>query len=111
MPPYTLGAWLGDGTSAAAQITTADPEIIMRIEAEGSSLVPSVQLDTDINYGLPAYAAKAPRALMCRLRHDDLCLKPLRCGHAVDRAADGHKFVSADTRGRSPTCLECNGPS
>ncbi|OJZ72029.1 replicative DNA helicase [Mycobacterium paraffinicum] len=35
VPPYTLGAWLGDGTSAAAQITTADPEIIMRIEADG----------------------------------------------------------------------------
>ncbi|WP_395309229.1 replicative DNA helicase [Mycobacterium sp. AMU20-3851] len=35
VPPYTLGAWLGDGTSAAAQITSADPEIIMRIEAEG----------------------------------------------------------------------------
>ncbi len=34
-PPYTLGAWLGDGTSASAQITTADPEIIVRIEAEG----------------------------------------------------------------------------
>src|ERR1700759_1352871 len=33
--PYTLGAWLGDGTSAAAQITTADPELIMRIEADG----------------------------------------------------------------------------
>lgn len=35
VPPYTLGAWLGDGTSAAAQITTADPELVMRIEAEG----------------------------------------------------------------------------
>src|ERR1700761_596433 len=35
VPPYTLGAWLGDGTSAAAQITTADPELIMRIEADG----------------------------------------------------------------------------
>ncbi len=35
VPPYTLGAWLGDGTSAAAQITSADPEIVMRIEAEG----------------------------------------------------------------------------
>jgi replicative DNA helicase len=29
VPPYTLGAWLGDGTNAA------DPEIVMRIEAEG----------------------------------------------------------------------------
>jgi replicative DNA helicase len=35
VPPYTLGAWLGDGTSAAAQITTADPEVIMGIEADG----------------------------------------------------------------------------
>ena len=35
VPPYTLGAWLGDGTTAAAQITSADPEIVMRIEAEG----------------------------------------------------------------------------
>ena len=35
VPAYTLGAWLGDGTSASAQITSADPELIMRIEAEG----------------------------------------------------------------------------
>lgn len=42
VPPYTLGAWLGDGTSAAAQITTADPEILMRIEGEGIA-VGSVQ--------------------------------------------------------------------
>src|SRR5690349_17529925 len=41
VPPYTLGAWLGDGTSAAAQITTADPELIMRIEAEGIDAHPS----------------------------------------------------------------------
>ena len=34
VPPYTLGAWLGDGTSAAAQITVDDTEIIMRIESE-----------------------------------------------------------------------------
>ena len=35
VPAYTLGAWLGDGTSASAQITSADPELVMRIEAEG----------------------------------------------------------------------------
>ncbi|MCV7032294.1 replicative DNA helicase [Mycobacterium sherrisii] len=35
VPAYTLGAWLGGGTSTAAQIATADPEIVMRIEAEG----------------------------------------------------------------------------
>jgi replicative DNA helicase len=41
VPPYTLGAWLGDATSAAAQLTTADPEIVMRIEADGQVATPS----------------------------------------------------------------------
>ena len=43
VPPYTLGAWLGDGTSAAAQITVADPEIVMHIEAEGIEAVGTFQ--------------------------------------------------------------------
>ncbi|OFJ51011.1 replicative DNA helicase [Mycolicibacterium grossiae] len=37
VPPYTLGAWLGDGTTAAAQVGTADPEVVMRIEGEGEA--------------------------------------------------------------------------
>src|SRR5574340_1204978 len=41
VPPYTLGAWLGDGTSAAARIRSADPEIVMMIEAEGFVAVQS----------------------------------------------------------------------
>ncbi|ORI12674.1 replicative DNA helicase [Rhodococcus sp. 1168] len=41
VPPYTLGAWLGDGTSACAQITSADPEIITRIEGEGLEVTKS----------------------------------------------------------------------
>ena len=35
VPPYTLGAWLGDGTTGAAQLTTADPEIVAQVEADG----------------------------------------------------------------------------
>jgi replicative DNA helicase len=34
VPPYTLGAWLGDGTSATAKITTDDPEVLRCIEAQ-----------------------------------------------------------------------------
>ncbi len=41
VPPYTLGAWLGDGTSACAQITSADPEIVLRIEGEGLQVTKS----------------------------------------------------------------------
>ncbi|MHA7135378.1 replicative DNA helicase [Oerskovia turbata] len=33
--PYALGVWLGDGHSASARFTSADPEIAMRIEGLG----------------------------------------------------------------------------
>jgi len=35
VPPYTLGAWLGDGHSRGGEITTMDPEVVAAIEAEG----------------------------------------------------------------------------
>ncbi len=33
--PYLLGVWLGDGHSASARFTSADPEIAMRLEGRG----------------------------------------------------------------------------
>jgi phage terminase large subunit-like protein len=39
IPPYVLGAWLGDGNSDSAYITSMDPEIIANIEAEGFECV------------------------------------------------------------------------
>jgi replicative DNA helicase len=33
--PYTLGVWLGHGHSAAARFTTADPEVVTYVEADG----------------------------------------------------------------------------
>ncbi|WP_433212383.1 replicative DNA helicase [Dactylosporangium sp. CS-047395] len=41
VPAYMLGAWLGDGHSAAARITTADPQVVTLIEADGFRIVPS----------------------------------------------------------------------
>lgn len=35
IPPYTLGAWLGDGDSSSGRLTTADPEILDYIRADG----------------------------------------------------------------------------
>ncbi|MFH2219961.1 MAG: LAGLIDADG family homing endonuclease, partial [Pseudomonadota bacterium] len=35
IPPYTLGAWLGDGHSKSARITCADEEIMQNIIADG----------------------------------------------------------------------------
>jgi replicative DNA helicase len=39
--PYTFGAWLGDGHSAAARIRSADPEVSWHIEADGYDVNPS----------------------------------------------------------------------
>ena len=33
--PYVLGAWLGDGATSAARLSTADPEILAEFEAAG----------------------------------------------------------------------------
>ncbi|HET7303851.1 MAG TPA: replicative DNA helicase [Segeticoccus sp.] len=41
LPPYVLGAWLGDGTSASASFTTADQGIVMQLEAEGLQVSPT----------------------------------------------------------------------
>jgi len=35
VPAYTLGVWLGDGTSAAAHFTSADPQVAERVRSEG----------------------------------------------------------------------------
>jgi replicative DNA helicase len=35
LAPYALGVWLGDGSSASACFTSADPEIAVHIEADG----------------------------------------------------------------------------
>lgn len=43
VPPYTLGAWLGDGTTQTGSITSVDREILSEVEAEGLTVrvVPS----------------------------------------------------------------------
>lgn len=35
VPAYTLGAWLGDGASRNGQLTSVDPEVWQRVEADG----------------------------------------------------------------------------
>ena len=39
--PYVLGAWLGDGATDAPRITTADDEVVMRLEGLGLRLLPA----------------------------------------------------------------------
>ncbi|MFF0231705.1 replicative DNA helicase [Micromonospora sp. NPDC005252] len=46
IPPYTLGAWLGDGSSADSRITTVDPGILRRIEEDGFEIRQSRSVST-----------------------------------------------------------------
>ncbi|MFJ6617524.1 replicative DNA helicase [Kitasatospora sp. NPDC091335] len=55
--PYTLGAWLGDGHSEAARITSADPEVVRRIAEDGFELVP---VGTSLTYAV-RFAVEEPK--------------------------------------------------
>ena len=107
VPPYTLGAWLGDGTSAAARITAADPEIIARIEADGVVAVPSRSGRYSYQLRLPADAPLAPRAcVVCGREFVPQTSQVRTCGRSC---GGGAKAVSAAVP--SPTCPRCAGPS
>ncbi|OBE96299.1 replicative DNA helicase [Mycobacterium sp. 852002-10029_SCH5224772] len=107
VPPYTLGAWLGDGTSAAAQITAVDPEIVMRIEADGVVAVPSESARYRYQLRLPAQADQAPRhCVVCGKSFIPQTSQVRTCGRSCGGRA---RFVSAPVP--SPTCVRCGGPS
>lgn len=107
VPPYTLGAWLGDGTSAAAQITAADPEIIMRIEADGIVAVPSESARYRYQLRLPASAEQTSRqCVVCGKSFIPQTSQVRTCGRSCGGRA---RFVSAPVP--SPTCVRCGGSS
>lgn len=66
--PYALGAWLGDGTSRDAVLTTADPEIIERIRSGGESVkqVNGTKYGWRISDG--TRNPRSPHSFMARLR-------------------------------------------
>jgi replicative DNA helicase len=107
IPPYTFGAWLGDGTSAAAQITAADPEIIMRIEAEGIIAIPSESARYRYQLRLQPGDAPAPRpCVVCGKEFVPQTSQVRTCGRSCGGRA---RFVSLPVP--SPTCVRCAGPS
>ncbi|NVN49361.1 replicative DNA helicase [Mycolicibacterium hippocampi] len=103
VPPYTLGAWLGDGTTAAAQITSADPEIVMRIEAEG--LVARKSESTLLRYQLMLPEAPAICTRVCVVCGRDFIPRTSQvrtCGQSCGGRA---RHVSEPVPG--PTCPRC----
>ncbi|NKY59446.1 replicative DNA helicase [Nocardia flavorosea] len=107
VPPYTLGAWLGDGTTAAAQITSLDPEIIARIEGEGIVAVPSPTAKMRYQLRLPDDEPISERAcIVCGKPFVPFTSEVRTCGRSCGGRA---RFVSAPVA--APTCPHCGGPS
>lgn len=107
VPPYTLGAWLGDGTSAAAQLTCFDPEIVARIEGEGIVAVPSPSAPGRYQLTLPApEPVQARTCVVCGAEFVPFTSEVRTCGRSCGGKA---RFVSEPVP--APTCAQCGGPS
>ncbi len=107
VPPYTLGAWLGDGSTACAQFTTADPEIIMLIEAEGLVAVPSNSAHLRYSLKLAPEDPVAPRdCVVCGKSFVPFTSQVRTCGQSCGGKA---RFMSDPVP--APTCSHCGGPS
>ena len=104
VPAYTLGAWLGDGSSTAASITSADPEIVMRIEAEGVAVVRLA--GPRPGFQLPAPDPVAAGSCVVCGRSSVPRTSPVRsCGPSCGAQVPVAGPVPA------PTCTECGGPA
>ena len=103
IPAYVLGVWLGDGTSAAAHFTSADPEIAAFIEGEG---IEAPYLG-NLRYGLrlPKRAAVAERTCsVCGASF--VPREPLvqTCGRSCGGRAKGVRQGLP-----TPACPDCGG--
>ena len=100
LAPYVLGAWLGDGTSAGASITTADPELVMRLESEGLAVTP---LAAQMRYSLPVPEESVPRraCVVCGVEFVPLTSQVKTCGRPCGGRAsrEEHGTVTAILRG------------
>ncbi len=104
--PYTLGVWLGDGHSDAARITTADPEIVANVEADGYEVVGGAHPLT-YSVRLPAAAPFPDRdCVVCGARFTPKAANIRSCGQSCGGRA---RTMSAPVP--RPTCPDCGRPA
>ena len=108
--PYALGVWLGDGHSASARFTSADPEIAMRIE--GLGLVAQQRQSREGAARLYSLQLPAPEAIsrrqcvVCGVAFTPRTTQIKTCGRSCGGKA---KTVSAPVP--APVCPDCGVPS
>jgi replicative DNA helicase len=102
VPPYTVGAWLGDGTSAAAQITSADLGIVARIEADGFVVTPSATSPMRYSIKLDEPAAEVRSCLVCGAEFVPALTTVRTCGQSC-----GGRLKAVAAPIPAPTCPDC----
>ncbi len=103
IPPYVLGVWLGDGHSAAARYTSADPELALHLEAEGMRVT---QGGGRYGYSLQFPDAKRypidRNCAACGLPFTPKNLEVTTCGREC-----GGRLGRRGTQRKRPTCERC----
>jgi replicative DNA helicase len=105
LSPYVLGAWLGDGTSAGSSITTADADIVMRLESEGVEVLP---LRAVMRYSMrfPVERIAERECVVCGAGFVPATSQVKTCGRSCGGRARGRGGVNI-----VPTCKDCGGRS
>ena len=105
LSPYALGVWLGDGHSRAARFTTADPEIVANLRAEGFLVEANGPLVYSLRFPTPA-APSERSCVVCGALFVPKTSQVRTCGKVCGGRA---RSVSAPIA--APTCPDCGAPS
>ena len=103
--PYTLGAWLGDGHSAGARLTSADPEVPARVAADGYRVTAGAGVDHTIRLPEPPAVAKR-ECVVCGAQFLPATTQVRTCGRSCGGRARGTSEPLPP-----PRCPDCGGPS
>jgi replicative DNA helicase len=106
VPPYALGVWLGDGTSDAAQFTSADPEVAEHVAAAGITGAPQRAY---LRYGM----ALAPTTVLPKQRECVICGRSFVPRNSAVRTCGrscGGKARFSTPPVPVPQCRQCGGP-
>jgi len=108
--PYTLGAWLGDGNTAAARITSVDPEIIAEIESEGYV---AVRQQNSIAYALrlPEPEHRSRTCAVCGKEFTPKAPQVRTCGQSCGGKLRGNQWQDRSGFPSLPACRSCRKPT
>lgn len=104
LAPYVLGAWLGDGSSDCAMFTTADPEIVVHLEAEGL-VVRKVAADMRYSLRLPVEEIAPRPCVVCDVEFIPQTSQVKTCGRSCGGRSKGTERMP------EPACPDCGQPS